>query len=57
MAKRCEWFVTVYEDAQGNDLCESLDIPEYPSYRCHGVAMEGIEMCREHEAYSQVWED
>jgi len=54
---RCEWFVTVYEDAQGNDLCESLDLPEYPHYQCHAKALEGIEMCREHEMFSEAWED
>lgn len=54
---RCEWFVTVYEDAQGNDLCESLDLPEYPHYQCWNKALEGIEMCREHEMFSEAWED
>jgi hypothetical protein len=55
--QRCEWSVVVYLDAQGNDLCESLDLPEYPSHPCHNVALEGIEMCREHESFSSHWED
>lgn len=54
---RCEWFVTVYEDVQGNDLCESLGLPEYPHYQCWNKALEDIEMCREHEMFSEAWED
>jgi hypothetical protein len=52
---RCEWFIAVHEDAQGNDLCESLNLPEYPSFQCHNVALDDIEMCQEHETFSSCW--
>ena len=54
---RCEMFVTVYEDSQGNDLCESLDLPEYPSFQCHSVALDGIEMCHDHRAFASHWDE
>ena len=49
--------MVVYVDAQGNDLCESLDLPEYPAYQCDGnAAANGCEMCHEHDAYSADWD-
>lgn len=56
--RQCEYMVVVYFDAQGNDLCESLDLPCYPEYRCEGNAADnGCEMCREHDAYSRHWDE
>ncbi len=57
MIKRCESMVVVLEDANGNDLCESLNLPEYPSYQCHEPALEGIEMCKAHEPWSRAWDE
>lgn len=53
---RCEMEITVYEDAQGHDLCESLDLPEYPHYQCPSVALDGIEMCHDHRAFASHWD-
>lgn len=54
--RRCEYMIYIYQDAQGNDLCESLNLPEYPGYQCEGnAAANGCEMCREHDAYADHW--
>jgi hypothetical protein len=49
--------IYIYEDAQGNDLCESLDLPVYPGYRCPTAALEGSEMCLEHDPWASHWTD
>jgi hypothetical protein len=53
---RCQHFVVVHEDAQGVDLCESLDLPEYPSFQCPSSALEGSDMCAEHDAFASDWD-
>ena len=54
--RQCEYMIYVYVDAQGNDLCESLNLPMYPGYQCDGnAAANGCEMCREHDAYAEDW--
>jgi hypothetical protein len=56
MFSQCEYMVVVLEDAQGNDLCESLGLPCYPAYRCEEGALEGSEMCREHDPWASHWD-
>jgi hypothetical protein len=53
----CEYMIYIYEDAQGNDLCESLDLPMYLGYRCPTAALEGSEMCLEHDPWASHWTD
>lgn len=54
--RQCAFRIVVCEDAQGNDLCESLGLPEYPDYQCPGnAAANGCEMCHEHDAFSVEW--
>ena len=55
---QCEYQVVVYVDAQGVDLCESLDLPCYPAYQCMAQALpfgEGFNMCEEHDHYADHW--
>lgn len=53
---KCEYMIYIYEDAQGNDLCESLDLPVYPGYQCMNDALEDSEMCLAHDAYASHWD-
>ncbi len=56
---QCEYQVVVYVDAEGRDLCESLDLPCYPSYPCGEPALgygEGFNMCEEHDAFANHWD-
>ena len=55
MAK-CEYLVVVYQDADGRDLCESLDLPCYPAYECGAPLAVNSNMCEEHDPWADHWD-
>ena len=56
MNAQCEMMIAVYVDAQGNDLCESLDLPAYPMYQCMERCEDGSDMCLAHDAWASHWD-
>ena len=57
---QCQYHVVVFVDADGRDLCESLDLPCYPAYQCMAQALpygKGFEMCGDHDDYASHWVD
>ena len=56
MRERCAEYVVVYVDAAGRDLCESLDLPAYPSYQCMEKAGEWSDYCDAHQHYDLEWD-
>jgi hypothetical protein len=56
MSEQCAEYVVVYVDADGRDLCESLDLPAYPAYRCMEAAGEHSDYCDAHHPFDLEWD-